>query len=95
MEYTKPIPKMMKDLKRNGVEIYRRAMTGEQCAQMFAEFDRSNPDIHELIDRLQFASGNDRYSVMMDQIERTGVHAPWAFYSHHQRLNVQRGMQRC
>jgi hypothetical protein len=79
-------------------------MTGDECAQMFVGLDRSYPNIHELINRMQFGSGNDRYSIMMDQIERTGVHTLRAFHRPSSKTdskdyvydngNVQRGMHR-
>ncbi|MBQ0064075.1 MAG: hypothetical protein KBS94_08705 [Prevotella sp.] len=33
---------------------------------MFDELDKSNPDIHEYINRIQQATGNDRYFCMIN-----------------------------
>lgn len=55
-------------------------MTGEQCAKQFEKLDRSDPDIHEMVDRFQSATGNDRYSCMMQAIESTGVRTPYGLY---------------
>lgn len=80
MELTKPIYEIHQKMKEAGSEIYRKAMTGEQCANLFAKLDRSNPDIHELVNRHQFATGSDRYSVMMDILTNIGLKPPYAFY---------------
>lgn len=80
MELTKPIYEIHQKMKEAGSEIYRKAMTGEQCANLFAKLDRSDPDIHELVNRHQFATGNDRYSVMMDIFTNIGLKPPYAFY---------------
>lgn len=80
MELTKPIYEIHQKMKEAGIEIYRKAMTGEQCANLFAKLDRSDPDIHELVNRHQFATGNDRYSVMMDILINIGLKPPYAFY---------------
>lgn len=80
MELTKPIYEIHQKMKEAGIEIYRKAMTGEQCANLFAELDRSDPDIHELVNRHQFTTGNDRYSVMMDILISIGLKPPHGFY---------------
>lgn len=80
MEYTKPLYEIYQKMEKAGSEIYRKAITGEQCAKLFANLDRSAPNIHELVDRIQFATGNDRYYTIMDILESRGVHSPYAFY---------------
>lgn len=80
MEYTKPIYEIDKSIRKAATEIYRKAMTGEQCARLFDRLDRSDPDIHEMVDRFQSATGNDRYSCMMQAIESTGVRTPFGLY---------------
>lgn len=80
MEFTKPIYEIHQKMKEAGIEIYRKAMTGEQCANLFAKLDRSDHDIHELVNRHQFATGSDRYSVMMDILTNIGLKPPYAFY---------------
>lgn len=80
MELTKPIYEIHQKMKEAGSEIYRKAMTGEQCANLFAKLDHSDPDIHELVNCHQFATGNDRYSVMMDILTNIGLKPPYAFY---------------
>ena len=49
MELTKPIYEIHQKMKEAGSEIYRKAMTGEQCANLFAKLNRSDPDMHELV----------------------------------------------
>lgn len=80
MEYSKPIHEVTESICKAGREIYRNAMTGEQCAKLFEQLDRSDPDIHEMVDRIQSANGNDRYSCMMQVIESAGVSPPFGFY---------------
>ena len=80
MEFTKPLYEVNNELRKAGAEIYRQAMTGEECAKMFAALDCNNPNIHELIDRHQGATGNDRYYCMMDCLDQLKVHHPYGFY---------------
>lgn len=80
MEYTKPLYEIHQKMEKAGSEIYRKAMTGEQCAKLFAKLDQSDTDIHELVNRIQSATGNDRYYTMMDILENRGVHSPYAFF---------------
>ena len=47
---------------------------------MFAALDRDNPDIHELIERNQGETGNDRYYCMMDCLDQLKVQHPYCFY---------------
>lgn len=51
-------------MKETGMRIYRKAITGEQCANLFAKLDHSDPDIHKLVNCHQSATENDRYSVI-------------------------------
>ena len=55
-------------------------MTGEECAEMFAKLDQSDPNIKEMIDRLQRATSNDRYYTMMNYLSFLGVEPPYRFY---------------
>lgn len=80
MEYTKPIWQINRELKAAGIKIYHDAMTGEECAEMFAKLDQNDPKIKEIIDRLQSATGNDRYYTMMDHLSFLGVEPPYRFY---------------
>lgn len=80
MEFTKPIHEVDESIRKAGLEIFRKAMTGEQCAKLFEQLDRSDPDIHEMVDRIQSANGNDRFSCMLQIIESTGVRTPYGFY---------------
>ena len=36
--------------------LCRLTDNGQQCASMFAELDKSNPDIHEYVNRIQQAT---------------------------------------
>ncbi len=72
-------------MKEAGSEIYHKAMTGEQCANLFAKLARSDPDIHELVNRHQSETGNDRYSVMQDILISIGLKPPHSLY----RLSVK------
>ena len=66
MEFSKPIYEVEHELANEVRRIVKEAIRPEQCARMFAELDKTHPDIHELINRLQRATGNDRYYCMMD-----------------------------
>ena len=79
MEYTQSFGAIKLEIKLAAQRIFRDAMTGEQCAAMFAKLDRSNPNIHEMVNRHQQATGNDRYSIMMDIIRTIGVQPPLRF----------------
>lgn len=59
MEYTKPIWLIENELKQVIIKVYYDAMTGEECAEMFVKLDQSDPNIIEMIDRLQRAASND------------------------------------
>ena len=80
MEYSKPIYEVNASIRKAGRGIFRKAMTGEQCAKLFDQLDRSDPDIHEMVNRIQSATGNDRYACMLQLIESTGIRVPWSFY---------------
>lgn len=66
MNFSKPIPEVECELAREAGRILKKATRPEQCARWFANLDRIHPDIHELIDRIQRATGNDRYFCMLD-----------------------------
>lgn len=80
MEYTKTIHEIDECIRKAATGIYRKVMTGEQCAKEFEKLDRSDPDIHEMVDRIQSATGNDRYACMMQVIESTGLRTPYGLY---------------
>lgn len=80
MEYTKQIWLIENELKQDGIKIYHDAMTGEECAEMFAKLDQSDPNIKEMIDRLQSVASNDRYYTMMNYVSFSGVEPPCQFY---------------
>lgn len=66
MNFSKPIPEVERELARKVGRILKKATRPEQCARWFTNLDRIHPDIHELIDRIQRATGNDRYFCMLD-----------------------------
>ena len=66
--------------------LCRLTDNGQQCASMFAELDKSNPDIHEYVNRIQQATDNDRYFCMLNSYATiTGRSAP----THLWRSNVK------
>lgn len=80
MESTKPLREVEEELKNEGKRIYHDAMTGEECASLFAQFESKNPNIKELIDRLQYATDNDRYYTMVNELTSLGIQPPYRFY---------------
>lgn len=66
MNYSKPLWQVERDFVKGVQNAFIPADNGQQCASMFDELDKSNPDIHEYIDRIQQATGNDRYFCMMN-----------------------------
>lgn len=79
-EYTKPLREVEDELRSEGKRIYQDAMNGEECASMFAQLEGKNPNIKLLIDRLQYATGNDRFYTMMNELTSLGVQPPCRFY---------------
>ena len=65
MEFSKPIYEVEHELANEVRRIVKEAIRPEQCARLFAELDKTHPDIHELINRLPLATGNDRYYCMI------------------------------
>ena len=66
MNYSKPLWQVERDLVKGVRNAFIQADNGQQCASMFDELDKSNSDIHEYINRIQQATGNDRYFCMMN-----------------------------
>lgn len=66
MNYSKPLWQIERDLVKGARNAFIQADNGQQCASMFDELDKSNPDIHEYINRIQQATGNDRYFCMLN-----------------------------
>lgn len=66
MNYSKPLWQVERDLVKGVRNAFIQADNGQQCASMFDELDKSNPDIHEYIIRIQRATGNDRYFCMLN-----------------------------
>ena len=66
MNYSKPLWQVERDLVKGVRNAFIHADNGQQCASMFDELDKSNPDIHEYINRIQQATGNDRYFCMLN-----------------------------
>ena len=66
MNYSKPLWEVERDLVKGVRNAFIQADNGQQCASMFDELDKGNPDIHEYIDRIQRATGNDRYFCMLN-----------------------------
>lgn len=79
MEFTKTLYEVRQDLKKAGEAIFRKARTGEDVARMFYNLDQRDENIHELVDRIQSATGNDRYYTMMSMMQREGVDVPYSF----------------
>lgn len=67
-------------LKQAGIEIYRDAMTGEECAEKFEQLDQNNLDIWNMINRIQAVTGNDHYFTTMAQLSFLGVEPLNRFY---------------
>lgn len=68
MNYSKPLWQVERDLVKGVRNAFIQADNGQQCASMFDELDKSNPDIHEYINHIQQATGNDRYFCMLNLI---------------------------
>ncbi len=66
MNYSKPLWEVERDLVKGVRNAFIHADNGQRCAIMFDELDKSNPDIHEYINRIQQATGNDRYFCMLN-----------------------------
>lgn len=66
MNYSKPLWEVERDLVKGVRNAFIHADNGQQCASMFEELDKSNRDIHEYINRIQRATGNDRYFCMLN-----------------------------
>ena len=66
MNFSKPIREVESELAREVGRILKKAERPEQCVRGFTNLDRVRPDIHELIDRIQRATGNDRYFCLFD-----------------------------
>lgn len=66
MNYSKPLWQVERDLVKGVRNAFIQADNGQQCASMFDELDKQNPDIHEYIDRIQQATRNDRYFCMLN-----------------------------
>jgi len=66
MNYSKPLWQVERDLVKGVRNAFIQADNGQQCASMFGKLDKSNPDIHEYINRIQRATGNDRYFCMLN-----------------------------
>ena len=80
MEFSKPIHEVEHELAKEVRRIVKETIRPEQSARMFAELEKTHPDIHELINRLQRATGNDRYYCMMDCLDQLKVQHPYGFY---------------
>lgn len=79
-EYTKPLREVENELRNEGKRIYQNAMTGEECASMFTQLESKNPNIKLLMDRLQYAIGNDCFYTMMNELTSLDVQPPCCFY---------------
>lgn len=66
MNYSKPLWQVERDLVKGVRNAFIQADNGQQCARMFDELDKSDPDIHEYINRILQATGNDRYFSMLN-----------------------------
>ena len=66
MNSSKPLWEVERDLVKGVRNAFIHADNGQQCASMFDELDKSNLDIHEYINRIQGATGNDRYFCMLN-----------------------------
>ncbi len=66
MNYSKPLWQVERDLVKGVRNAFIQADNGQQYASMFGKLDKSNPDIHEYINRIQQATGNDRYFCMLN-----------------------------
>lgn len=66
MNSSKSFWEVERDLVKRVRNAFIHADNGQQCASMFEELDKSNPDIHEYINRIQSATGNDRYFCMLN-----------------------------
>ncbi len=66
MNYSKTLWQVERDLVKGVRNAFIQADNGQQCASMFDELDKSNPDIHEYINRIQQATGNDCYFCMLN-----------------------------
>src|SRR5699024_7581086 len=64
--YSKPLWQVERDFVKRVRNAFIPADNGQQCTSMFDELDKSNPDIHEYIDRIQQATCNDRYFCMLN-----------------------------
>lgn len=86
MNYSKQLWEVERDLVKGVRNAFIQADNGQQCASMFAELDKSTPDIHEYVNRIQQATGNDRYFCMLNSYTTiTGRSAP----THLWRSNVK------
>lgn len=66
MNSSKPLWEVERDLVKGVQNGFIHADNGQQCASMFDELDKSNPDIHEYINLIQGVTGNDRYFCMLN-----------------------------
>ena len=66
MNDSNPLWQVERDLIKGARSAFIQADNGQQCASMFDELDKSNPDIHEYINRIQQATGNDRFFCMLN-----------------------------
>ena len=66
MNYSNPLWQVERDLVKGARNAFIQAENGQQCANMFEKLDKSNPDIHEYINRIQQATGNDHYFCMLN-----------------------------
>lgn len=77
MMFSKPLWQVERDLVKGVRQAFLEAGNGQQCAEMFDKLDISSPDIHEYINRIQQATGNDRYFCMLNSYTTlTGRSAP-------------------
>lgn len=81
MNDSKPLWQVERDLVKGTRNAFIQADNGQQCASMFDELDKSNPDIHEYINRIQQATGDDRYFCMLNSYttitQRSAPTHPW------------------
>lgn len=63
MNYSKAMWEIERDFVKRMKNAFIHADNGQQCASMFDELDKSNPDIHEYINRIQQATAMTATSV--------------------------------